>query len=368
MSTSYDMNKLLDLMHENEASDLHFQVGVPPMIRVKGALVPIEGPDLTPEEVESMMHSIASDTDIEKTQVGGSADFAFSYMDKARYRVNIMKTKGNFGIAMRQIPTKIMSLEEIGYPEVVKGLLHRPRGLILVTGPTGSGKTTTLASMIDWINTYGEGHIITIEDPIEYYFKHNSCLVTQREIGSDATGFSDALRSALRQDPDYILVGELRDLETVKAAISAAETGHLVFATLHTTGAARSVDRMVHAFPADMRDEIRTELGNSIVAIISQLLVPKIGGGLVSTYEIMVRTDAIAKLIRDNKTFRIASEIQTGSNLGMITLDAHLQYLYTSGVIRAETAIDKSQYPEEMKMFIEKSDFEVEMEEDMEED
>lgn len=350
--SAYDMNDLLNMMYEHTASDLHIQVGAPPTMRVKGELIQIDGPNLTPEDTEALMAAIASDADIEETRIKGSADFGFSYMDKSRYRVNIMKVRGNYGIAMRQIPTRIMKLNEIGLPESIIELLKRPRGLILVTGPTGSGKSTTLAAMIDWINTHREGHIITIEDPIEYFYTHDKCLITQRELGQDVPNFSDALRSALRQDPDVILVGEMRDLETIKAAINAAETGHLVLATLHTTGAARSVDRIVHAFPSEMRDEIRTELSNSISGILSQLLVPTLQGGLLAAYEIMVRTDAIAKLIRDNKTFRITSEIQTGSKRGMITLDAHLQYLYSNGTISEDTAITKAQYPHEMREYV----------------
>ena len=346
---SYEMNELLDLMVEQGASDLHLQVGQPPTLRLSGSMIPIEGDNLTPEDTEELMQSIASDSHQEKAKTVGGADFGFAFMDKARFRVSVMKTKGNYGIVLRQIPNKMFGLREVGLPDKVKELLTRPRGLILVTGPTGSGKSTTMASMINWINENTDGHIITIEDPIEYYHKHKRCLVTQREVGSDVPSFADAIRAALRQDPDVILVGEMRDLETIEAAVSAAETGHLVFGTLHTTGAARTVDRIVDAFPAETKDMIRTQLGSSIVAVISQVLCKKIGGGRIAGYEIMISTNSISALIRENKTYRIASDIQTGAKLGMIALDAHLMSLVNLKMITAETAIEKAQAPDEMR-------------------
>jgi twitching motility protein PilT len=237
----------------------------------------------------------------------------------------------------------MFSLREIGLPDKVRELLYRPRGLILVTGPTGSGKSTTLASMVNYINETRDGHIITIEDPIEYYHPHKHCIVTQREVGVDVPSFSEAIRRALRQDPDILLVGEMRDLETIEAAISAAETGHLVFGTLHTNGAAKTIDRIVDAFPANMKDMIRTQLASSIVAVISQVLCRKIGGGRIAGYEIMVNTNSIAALIRENKTFRISSDIQTGANLGMITMDSHLMSLVNNELVSADEALDKAQ-------------------------
>ncbi len=343
------MNDLLNLMVDEGASDLHLQVGQAPTLRVSGGMVPVDGPKLTPEDTEQLMRSIAADHQQQKVKQSGGADFAFAFSDRARFRVSVLKAKGSIGMVLRIIPHKMFGMREIGLPDIIKNLLTRPRGLILVTGPTGSGKSTTLASMINWINETTEGHIITIEDPIEYYHPHKKCIVTQREVGIDVPSFSQAIRGALRQDPDIILVGEMRDLETIEAAVSAAETGHLVFGTLHTTGAARTVDRIVDAFPASTKDQIRMQLASSIVAVISQVLCRKIGGGRIAGYEIMVTTDSISALIRDNKTYRITSDIQTGAALGMITLDAHLMSLYARGLITAESAIDKAQSPDEMR-------------------
>jgi len=349
----YEMNELLDLMVDQGASDLHVAVGQPPTLRLSGSMTPVDGPNLRPEDTEALMQSIASETAQEHAKRHGAADFGFSFMDRARFRVSVLKAKGNYGIVLRQIPNKMFGLREVGLPDRIKDLLIRPRGLILVTGPTGSGKSTTMASMINWINENTDGHIITIEDPIEYYHVHKNCIVTQREVGGDVASFPDAIRGALRQDPDVILVGEMRDLETIEAAVSAAETGHLVFGTLHTTGAARTVDRIVDAFPASTKDQIRTQLASSIVAVISQVLCKKIGGGRIAAYEIMIATSSIGALIRENKTFRITSDIQTGSKLGMISLDAHLISLYNTGMIAAEDALEKSADPEEMRAKLE---------------
>ena len=346
---SYQMYELLELMISENASDLHIHVGKPPGFRIDGSIAPLEGPALTPEDTLSLMDAITSDGLQQKLKSEGGVDFGFSYKDLARFRVNVYRAKGSTEIVVRQIPNQIMQLAEIGLPDKIKELLLRPRGLILVTGPTGSGKSTTLASMIDWINTNRNGHIITIEDPIEYFHKHKKSIVTQREIGNDVVSFSGAIRSALRQDPDVILVGEMRDLETMEAAISAAETGHLVFSTLHTTGAARTVDRIVDAFPAGSKDQIRTQLASSVVAVISQVLCKKARGGRVAGFEIMVSTSAIAQMIRENKTYRIYSDIQTGSKYGMLALDSHLLSLYNEGKITAGEAVMKAQFPLEMK-------------------
>lgn len=340
---NYEMNDLLDLVVDENASDLHLQVGQPPTLRISGSMVPIDGPNLTPEDTEQLMMSITPDMYQQHAKTEGGADFGFAFMDRARFRVSVLKSKGNYGIVLRQIPNDMFSLRDIGLPDKVKELLYRPRGLILVTGPTGSGKSTTLASMVNYINENREGHLITIEDPIEYYHEHKRCLVTQREIGVDVTNFSEAIRRALRQDPDVILVGEMRDLETIEAAISAAETGHLVFATLHTNGAAKTIDRIVDAFPANMKDMIRTQLASSVIAVLSQVLCKKVGGGRIASYELMVSTSSIQSLIRDNKTFRINSDIQTGANLGMITLDTHLLSLYNKELITADEAAEKAQ-------------------------
>jgi len=340
---SYEMNDLLDLVVEQNASDLHCQVGQPPTLRISGSMVPIEGPSLTPEDTEHLMLAITSDLHQQNVKANGGTDFGFAFLDKARFRVSILKSKGHYGIVLRQIPNKMYSLREIGLPDKVRELLYRPRGLILVTGPTGSGKSTTLASMVNYINENREGHIITVEDPIEYYHSHKRCIVTQREIGVDVGNFAEAIKRALRQDPDIILVGEMRDLETIEAAITAAETGHLVFGTLHTNSAAKTVDRIVDAFPANMKEMIRTQLASSLVAVISQVLCKKIGGGRIAGYEIMINTTSIASMIRENKTFRITSDIQTGGNLGMITMDAHLLSLVTRQLITPDEALDKAQ-------------------------
>ena len=346
---SYEMNDLLELMVDQGASDLHIQVGQPPTLRLSGSMTPVDGPALNPADTEELMQSITSESHQEKAKTVGGADFGFAFMDRARFRVSVLRSKGNYGMVLRQIPKEMFGLRQIGLPDKIKELLIRPRGLILVTGPTGSGKSTTLASMVNWINENRDGHMITIEDPIEYYHNHKKCIVTQREVGIDVPSFADAIRGALRQDPDVILVGEMRDLETIEAAISAAETGHLVFGTLHTTGAARTVDRIVDAFPEASKDQIRTQLGSSIIAVISQVLCKKIGGGRIAGYEIMVATTSIGALIRENKTYRIPSDIQTGSKYGMISLDAHLTSLVNQNLVTKEEAVEKAQSPDEMR-------------------
>ncbi|MEQ9823555.1 MAG: type IV pilus twitching motility protein PilT [Puniceicoccaceae bacterium] len=346
---NYQMHDLLDLMIQESSSDLHIHVGRPPCFRIDGSITPVDGPALESDDTVALADAITSDAHMQKLKSEGGVDFGFSYKNQARFRVNVFRSKGNTEIVIRQIPNDILTLDSIGLPDKIKELLLRPRGLILVTGPTGSGKSTTLASMLDWINANRNGHIITIEDPIEYYHTHKKSVVSQREIGTDVHSFADAIRSALRQDPDVILVGEMRDLETMEAAISAAETGHLVFATLHTTGSARTVDRIVDAFPSGAKDQIRTQLASSIVSVISQVLCKKTGGGRVAAFEIMVNTNAIAQMIRENKTYRITSDIQTGSKYGMITLDSHLLSLYNQKLISSGEAIIKAQNPMEMK-------------------
>jgi twitching motility protein PilT len=340
---SYDMNDLLDLMVEQGASDLHLQVGQAPTLRVNGSMMPIDGPALAAADTERLMLSVTPDVHVTNVKLHGGADFGFSFGEKARFRVSVLRARGHYGMVLRQIPNRLFSLREIGLPDKIREMLYRPRGLILVTGPTGSGKSTTLASMMNYINEARDGHIITIEDPIEYFHPHKRCIVTQREVPVDVPNFSEAIRRGLRQDPDVILVGEMRDLETMEAAISAAETGHLVFATLHTNGAAKTIDRIVDAFPANMKDMIRTQLASSLVAVVSQVLCKRTGGGRIAAYEIMVTTTSIASLIRENKTFRIASDIQTGANLGMITLDSHLMSLVNRDLISADEALDKAQ-------------------------
>jgi len=347
----YEMVSLLRMLIDREGSDLHLQVKNPPVGRVHGRLQYFGDNPLTPDDTERLMKSIASvDNQQELQEVGGS-DFGFAFEDIARFRVSILKQKGVVGMVLRLIPNKIMTFEEIGLPQSLKKIIDQPRGLILVTGPTGSGKSTSLATMIDWLNTERDHHIITIEDPIEYYHDHKKGIVIQREVGVDVPTFSEALRRALRQDPDVILVGEMRDLETIGAAVTAAETGHLVFGTLHTTGAVRTVDRLVDAFPTNQQEQIRTQLAGNLKSIISQALVPrKSGFGRVAAFEVMISTPAIQNLIRDNKSYRITSAIQTGKKYGMNLMDEHLLALYKKGMITYEDAIGRAGAPEEFEM------------------
>lgn len=344
---SVEMADLLELVLDEGASDIHLPVGSPPVIRLHGGITALDTDPLVPEDTERLMKSITSKANQEKLQREGGVDFGFAFGERARFRVSIFKQKGNIGLVLRTISNDLLTLEQIGLPPSIKDVLFRPRGMVLVTGPTGSGKSTTLASMIDVINTERDCHIITVEDPIEFYHDHKNCILTQREVGVDVPGFAEALRRALRQDPDVILVGELRDLETIAAAVTAAETGHLVFGTLHTTGAAETVDRIVDAFPTNQQEQIRTQLAASLVCVISQVLLPRADStGRVAAFEVMVSTPSIAALIRDNKTYRITSDIQTGAKFGMNTLDAHLLMLYQQGKISYGDLITKCKDPE----------------------
>jgi twitching motility protein PilT len=338
------MKDLLDLVVEEGASDLHIAVNQAPVLRLHGRLHPIDADALRPEDTERLMKEITPDEHQRRLVEGRGTDFGLGFGDKGRFRVSVLWQKGYVGMVLRLIPSRLLTLEEIGLPQAVKELLFKPRGLILVTGPTGSGKTTTLASMLNIINEVRDCHIITVEDPIEYYHVHKKSIVTQREIGEDVPSFSEAIRRGLRQDPDVILVGEMRDLETMEAAITAAETGHLVFATLHTTGAARTVDRIVDAFPTNQQAQIRTQLASSIEAVVSQLLLVRADKpGRVASFEIMIATPSIRSLIRDNKTFRITSDIQTGAKWGMMTLDTHLMQLFEKGLIGYEEVVTSAQ-------------------------
>ena len=353
MSTEFDakvaemkklLNDLLQATVDEGSSDLHIRVGLPPMLRVHGNLTPLDMPALTPEDSKALVYAATPDDKLKELESEGGADFALPFLDLARFRVSAFKERTHYALVLRQIPTKMLTLEQIGLPQQVKELLWKPRGLILVTGPTGSGKTTTLASMLNIINEQRAVHMITVEDPIEYYHPHKGCVVTQREVGHDVPSFAEAIRRALRQDPDVILVGEMRDLETMQAAITAAETGHLVFATLHTTGAAETINRIVDAFPIDQQEQVRTQLADGLVAVISQLLLPRVDKpGRVAAFEIMIQTPAIRSRIRDNKTFMITSDIQTGAKFGMQTLDSHLLNLYLNNRISHDELITKAQ-------------------------
>ena len=330
----YEMTDLLDLVLEEGASDLHIHTLAPPVLRIHGEMTQLDGPALTPEDSEYLMKAITSEANQQKLQQDGTVDFGFAFGDRCRFRVSVFKARGDIGIVMRTIPNDLLTMAQIGLPNSVKDVLFRPRGLVLITGPTGSGKSTTLASMIDVINVEKKDHIITIEDPIEFYHNHKNSIVTQREVHNDVPTFADAIRRALRQDPDTILVGEMRDLETIGAAITAAETGHLVFGTLHTTGAAETIDRIVDSFPTTQQAQVRTQLASTLICVISQVLLKRIDKkGRVAAFEIMITTPSISALIRDGKTFRITSDIQTGSKYGMNTLDSHLIRLYHEGKI-----------------------------------
>jgi len=340
------IERLLEVAVGQGASDLHLTVGSPPVFRVHGRLRRLESPPLTPEDVTSMMKAVTSDRCQEELGEKGTTDFGFTYGDKARFRVSVYRQRGYVGIALRILPSRFMSFEEIGLQQQIKNLLLKPRGLFLVTGPTGSGKTTTLATMVDFINSNLDRHIVTIEDPIEYYHTHKKSLVTQREVGVDVTGFSEALRRVLRMDPDVILIGEMRDLETMQAAITAAETGHLVFATLHTIGAAETVDRIIDAFPVHQQEQVRAQLSTALLAVLSQTLLPRADKkGRIAAFEIMVTTPAIANLIRENKTFQIPNAIVTGKKDGMTLLDDHLFALFVGGGIRYQDMMERSKDP-----------------------
>ena len=346
---SVEMIDLFELIIKEKGSDLHIEVGVPPVIRVNGNLIQIEGPPLTADDTVKLIQSFTSDTHQRVIKEHGTVDFGFDYKGKARFRVSAFKQKGCYGAVLRLITKGILSLEEIGQaPCLMKNLLFKSRGLILVTGPTGSGKSTTLTAMIDFINTERNINIITIEDPIEYYHDHKNSLVIQREVGNDVPSFNEALIKALRQDPDVIMVGEMRDIHTIRAAITAAETGHLVLGTLHTTGATKTVDRIVDVFPDTEQDEIRILLSTSLLAILSQILIERQDKeGRVAAFELMVVTPAIRALMRENKTYMLTSELQTGgTKWGMNTLDEHLMKLYENDIISYGDLMVKAQDPE----------------------
>jgi twitching motility protein PilT len=339
------IDRLLETVIRVNGSDIHIHVGRPPVLRVDGRLRSLETKVLEPEDTVALMKSVTPERNQQELQEEGGTDFGFAFGDKGRFRVSVFRQKGNISMVLRLIPSKIMTFEEIGLPRIIKALCNRPRGLFLVTGPTGSGKTTTLATMIDFINRNRDDHIITVEDPIEYYHTHLRCCVSQREVGVDVPSFAEALRRSLRMDPDVILVGEMRDLETMEAAIRAAETGHLVFATLHTTGAQGTINRIIDAFPVAQQEQIRVQLSINVLAVLSQTLLPRRGSGRVAAYEFLVCTPAIQNLIRENKTYRIDSAIQTGKKYGMQLLDDHLWKLYEEGTCAGEECLERARQP-----------------------
>lgn len=338
-----DMDQLLDATVKNGGSDLHLRVGAPPKLRVRGSLRTLGKVPLASEDTMGLMKSITGEKHLLELEEHGSTDFALAYKDLARFRVSAFRHQGRVGLVLRQIPSTLLTFEQIGLPEEIKVLCARPRGLFLVTGPTGSGKTTTLASMINYINETRLDHIITIEDPIEYVHPHKKCVLTQREIGADTPSFSEALRRALRQDPDIILVGEMRDLETIASAVTAAETGHLVFGTLHTTGASKTINRLIDAFPTTQQAQIRAQLSVGMIAVLSQqLLATADGKGRVAAFELMIMNAAIQNLVRENETFKIDSVIQTSTKDGMMLLDDHLFELYAEGRIKKSDAVARA--------------------------
>ena len=341
MST-IQIDRLLDTVVQTGGSDLHLTVGRPPTIRLSGGLRNLQTKVLDSDDMVTLMKAITPERNQQELQEVGGTDFGFAFGDAARFRVSVFRQKGDLALVLRQIPNELLTFEQIGLPDICKDLIRRPRGLFLVTGPTGSGKTTSLATMIDYVNMNLDRHIITMEDPIEYYHSHKKSIINQRQVGTDVPDFADALRRALRQDPDVILVGEMRDLETIEAAVRAAETGHLVFGTLHTTGAAKTIDRLVDAFPVTQQNQIRVQLSTALISVLSQVLLKRVDTkGRVAAYEFLVVTPAIANLIRDNKSFRIDSMIQTGKRYGMQLLDDHLWSLFSKGMISAEEMIDK---------------------------
>ncbi len=342
------IEKLLQAVVKQGASDLHLTVGQPPVLRLDGRLRAVETKVLEPEDTVALMKSITPDRWQNELQEVGSADFGFSFGDDARFRVSVFKQQGHVAMVLRLIPSGLLTMDKLGLPPVCEVLCRRPRGLFLVTGPTGSGKSTTLASMINYINENESHHIITIEDPIEFTHKHKKSTINQREVGVDVPNFAEAIRRALRQDPDVILVGEMRDLETIEAAISAAETGHVVFGTLHTTGAQGTVNRIIDAFPTNQQEQIRTQLSTSIIGILSQALLPRKTGGRVAAYEMCVMTPAVANLIRENKTFRMNSAIQTGTKHGMQLLDDALFKLWQEEIVTREDILGKANDPAEL--------------------
>jgi twitching motility protein PilT len=351
---NFDLADLLLDVIARRASDLHLTAGAPPMVRVRGRLTGLEGyPTLSTTDTREIVYSILTSDQRQKFENDWQLDFAYSVPGHARFRVNAFMQRGAIGAAFRLIPAQIVSIEDLGLPAVVHEFTRRPRGFVLVTGPTGSGKSTSLAAMIDAINATREEHIMTVEDPIEFLHSHKKCIVNQRELGADAQSFELALKGALRQDPDVILVGEMRDLETISTALTAAETGHLVFATLHTQSAPQTIDRIIDVFPAHQQDQVRMQLSVALQGVMTQQLLPTADGSArVAACEVLVPTPAVRNLIREGKTHQIPSAMQTGSGVGMQTMDAALATLVRSGTITQRLAESRSSSPEELKRLL----------------
>lgn len=348
-----NITDLVNIGMEKQASDIHITVGMPPTLRVNGELLMLEGKKLSPQDTEALVHEVLDAERFDELKEKGEIDISFSSSGVGRYRVNVYKQRGSYGMALRIIPLTIPSIEELGLPAVVQDISELPRGLVLVTGPTGSGKSTTLASIVDLINKQRKCHILTLEDPIEYLHTHNKSMVNQREIGADSHSFSNSLRSALRQDPDVILVGEMRDLETISIALTAAETGHLVLSTLHTVGAAKTIDRVIDVFPPHQQQQIRVQFASVIQAVISQQLLPKSdGSGRVAAFEVLRASTGVRNLIREGKIHQIDTAIQTGSNLQMQTMDNALIGLYQKGAITREVALMQAINQDSIKRYI----------------
>lgn len=344
------MDSLLEIARDVGASDVHITVGLPPKMRVNGTIEDIIPHVLTSHDTQTLVLSIMNERQVATLKRDGEADFSYSTEALGRFRCNVFRQKNSFAAVLRLINTVIPAPEKLGLPWSVMDLAKRKRGLVLVTGPTGSGKSTTLASLINMINENRKEHIITLEDPIEYLHKHKNSIVNQREIGFDTLSFANGIRAALREDPDVILVGEMRDLETISSAITAAETGHLVFSTLHTIGAAATVDRVIDVFPPHQQQQIRVQLANVLISVISQSLIPtRDGKGRVAAFEIMHTTPAIQNLIRENKTHQISSSIQTSKNMGMITMDDAIYKLYNDGKIDSTQALEFAQEPDQLR-------------------
>lgn len=341
-----DITELLAFSAKQGASDLHLSAGLPPMIRVDGDIRRINLPPLEHKQVHSLIYDIMNDKQRKDYEEFLETDFSFEVPGIARFRVNVFNQYRGSGAVFRTIPSKVLTMDDLGLGEVFRRIADVPRGLVLVTGPTGSGKSTTLAALIDYLNNSKHQHILTVEDPIEFVHESKKSLINQREVHRDTLGFNEALRSALREDPDVILVGEMRDLETIRLALTAAETGHLVFGTLHTTSAAKTIDRIVDVFPAEEKSMVRSMLSESLQAVVSQTLLKKIGGGRVAAHEIMLGTPAIRNLIREDKVAQMYSAIQTGGSIGMQTLDSCLTNLVSSGKVSRESAREKAKTPE----------------------